>query len=525
MNHPIVRSFLCLTFAFVVCAFAPYRAHAQTPDAGTDAGTPDGASAVTSPFGRCATLCSALIDGLPEDLETPSEESDLAIQQRNIEMCATQIPECGDLTDEDRAALPSLCDSLRRGGHHAVAPAEERRAPPPAFCVMPEGTTRDEASRHCRCPATAPYAFQVSRHRSARLPIEHLRTGDLVFVCMDPYAVHGAPGSSDERLAAMERTLTEADAALRRLCEPHEGEALSTACARAREDFLNLGSAAGPVDLDPIMHAIEGLQANAEEQQHVIDRMIEEDHSRDVILDQHHHEIEALSRSMSALEECFAYGRSHTFEVQSTDGTPDGLVTTTVSCETLMMHASEPLLRQAREAAERAAREAISHISVDGGHAFAWLQAYGLVGFNPLTYGNVSYGNIWQIGGELTIGVGLGSGWNFHGGLGIAYGGPNIQGATNVAGEMRIGVGTFVIPELMIGFGFMATHRFLPDVFSADSIYGAYLDGTIRFSPNSEWSPVLTLRVAGGASPRQAGRGWDVQPNGLAQILFGVAHF
>jgi len=153
------------------------------------------------------------------------------------------------------------------------------------------------------------------------------------------------------------------------------------------------------------------------------------------------------------------------------------------------------------------------------------LQAYGLVGFNPLTYGNVSYGNVWQLGGELTVGVGLGSGWNFHGGLGVAYGGPNIQGATNVAGEMRIGVGTFVIPELMIGFGFMATHRFLPDVFSADSIYGAYLDGTIRFMPNSEWSPVLTLRVAGGASPREAGRGWDVQPNGLAQILFGVAHF
>jgi len=518
MNHPIVRSFLCLTFAFVVCAYAPHRACAQDPDAGTDAGTSDTPDAST-PLGACYQACEAYALSLPD--------SDMTDGAAVMAYCEREIAACSSLDEETRSALPTFCDSVV-GRHRAIAPAPAHRDPPPAFCVMPEGTTHDEASRHCRCPATAPYAFQVSRHRSARLPIEHLRSGDLVFVCMDPYAVHGAPGSSDDRLAAMERTLTEADAALRRLCEPHEGEALSTACARAREDFLNLGSTAGPVDLGPVMHAIEGLQSELEEQQHVIDRMIDEDHHRDVLLDEHDREISTLSNNVDALTQCFAYGRDHEFDFVEDVTMPDGSVdhrTTHVSCAQLLAHATESTLREARVAAARAARDEVSHLHIDGGHAFAWLQAYGLVGFNPLTYGNVSYGNIWQIGGELTIGVGLGSGWNFHGGLGIAYGGPNIQGATNVAGEMRIGVGTFVIPELMIGFGFMATHRFLPDVFSADSIYGAYLDGTIRFSPNSEWSPVLTLRVAGGASPRQAGRGWDVQPNGLAQILFGVAHF
>jgi hypothetical protein len=90
---------------------------------------------------------------------------------------------------------------------------------------------------------------------------------------------------------------------------------------------------------------------------------------------------------------------------------------------------------------------------------------------------------------------------------------------------MRVGLGTFVIPEVMVGFGLFVTHRFTPDVFSADSLYGVYLDGTIRFSPRSEWSPVLTIRLAGGGSPRQVQRGWEIQADGMAQILFGVAHF
>jgi len=43
--------------------------------------------------------------------------------------------------------------------------------------------------------------------------------------------------------------------------------------------------------------------------------------------------------------------------------------------------------------------------------------------------------------------------------------------------------------------------------------------------PNSEWSPVLTVRVMAGGSPRQHGSGWGIDPNGAIEAAIGVAHF
>jgi hypothetical protein len=516
MHHFIARSFLCLSF--VLCV--PAIAFAQ------DAGV------ATSPFARCANRCSELIASQPEEAATVSEETDLTTQERNIELCAAQIPECAHLTVEDRRALPALCDSLRHGHHGALSFESSPHAtpsPPSGFCILPDGTSVANASTLCQCGETAPYAVRVSiLHSADRLRSLHLPAGHSAWLCINPYALTGAPGSSDARLAEAEQDITEAFAALDELCHPHEGEALSAACARAYEESRALGSGSGPVDLVPILHAIEGLQANAEAQQEVIDHLVTDSRALQTATLSNSDAIEGVSRRLDALSRCLSESAPQDFDIQTEylheDGTLE-MQTTHVHCSEVLAAASHEAIEQARAAAREEVARAVSHISVDGGHAFAMLQAYGLVDFNPLTYGNVNYGLTWQVGGELTGGVGLGGGWNFHGGLGIAYGGPNISGATNVAGEARVGIGAFVIPELMIGFGFMATHRFLPDVFSATSLYGGYLDATIRFLPNSEWSPVLTLRLAAGASPRQQGTGWNTQADGLAQILFGIAHF
>jgi hypothetical protein len=498
---------------------------ASAQDAGT---APSGAglesTVESTPVGACFAACERLYEHVlasQDEGETPPSNDEIYRQ------CINEVPECSMLNGGELGSLSSLCDRMHTARHrHGALPYETAPAPPrtatpePGFCVLPDGTDSDHARHRCGCPAGL-YPLRVARERS----IDRLRSigappHSAIFVCYNPLAPSGAPGSGDERWQALETTLTQVEDALTRLCVPHESEALPDACARAREEFLAAGSSSGPVDLEPLRHAITDLEeANRRQDEDLAGLHHDLDAQRDSI-NATNQAIGTLSGRVDTLLECLVGGSDH--QVTYTDSTGH---TQTYSCPDILAHATRGALDQAREQAHAAAREEIARAMSQYGHAFAMLQAYGLVEFNPLTYGNTSVGNLWQFGGELTLGVALGQGWNFHGGMHLGYGGPDIHGVTNVAGGMHIGIGDFVIPELMIGGGFAMTHRFTPDVFSAESLYGGYLSATIRFMPNSEWSPVLTVRVMAGGSPRQHGSGWGIDPNGAIEAAIGVAHF
>jgi len=284
-----IRVFLIVMSVFFIPNFVfAQDADAGAPDGGADAGT-------LTPVGACFAACERLAASLPEDDDTDGN----ALMAR----CETELPECSALDSTVREALPSFCD--RVVGHHGhgalpyetTPPAPE---PPPAFCVLPTGTDADTGRHRCGCPAGT-YPLRVSRERSAdRLRSLHVPAGHAVFVCYNPLAAPGTPGSGDERFAAVERAVTDTTAALERLCEPHEGESLPDACARAADRWNTIGSTAGPVDLDPIMHAIEGLQHNAEAQQAVIDHLVDDSRALQTATLGNSDAIEGVSRRVAS---------------------------------------------------------------------------------------------------------------------------------------------------------------------------------------------------------------------------------
>ncbi|MEK7473793.1 MAG: hypothetical protein AAB668_03680, partial [Patescibacteria group bacterium] len=311
-----------------------------------------------------------------------------------------------------------------------------------------------------------------------------------MFVCYNPLAPRGAPGSADERRSALASTVEAHDVALRALCMPGEDEELAAACTRARQAFLAAGSTDGSVDLSQVMSALEALQETDEELHEEIAGAIDA--------------VSTLSRRVDVVVECFIRGAGHA--VSYTDSTG---VTQEYPCPDVIAAASERTLREARETAEtigreagrEAAREEIAHSGGSRTENFAMLMAYGIVTFNPLRYANADHA-LFGIGGELIVGIGLGGGWNVHGSIGLGYGGPDLPDVTNVQGVWRVGFGAWPDPGVMIGFGMLGTHRFRPDVFSVHSVYGPYLDATFRFFPRSQWSPTATIRGFIGASPR-----------------------
>ncbi len=410
------------------------------------------------PFAACLTACDAHVNADAEESEGPVSITDVITQCRSLEACAA--------TDEAAmASVGRICEGAatrfraRRGTRDGT--------PPLAACVLPDGSvTTDEGRRRCGCP-DGTYPLAASPHRSSdRLRSFDVPRGHSVFVCYNPLAPRGAPGSADERRSALASTVEAHDVALRALCMPGEDEELAAACTRARQAFLAAGATDGSVDLSQVMSALEALQETDEEL---------------------HEEIAGAS-------------------------------------ERTLREARETAETIGREAGREAAREEIAHSGGSRTENFAMLMAYGIVTFNPLRYANADHA-LFGIGGELIVGIGLGGGWNVHGSIGLGYGGPDLPDVTNVQGVWRVGFGAWPDPGVMIGFGMLGTHRFRPDVFSVHSVYGPYLDATFRFFPRSQWSPTATIRGFIGASPRWNGTAWRVDADGGLMALLGLAHF
>lgn len=488
------------------------------------------AYAQTDPFEQCFIDCAELYSSETDDDAREETVGELSAR------CRREVPSCHAIDEAAMRAIGDWCGRATRATPRAPEPAP-RDAPPassgttrePAFCILPDGTT--SADEDCGCPAGT-YPLAVATHRSVdRLRSLGVPRGHNVFVCANPMALRGAPGSAEAVGDDVAATVAVYNAALRVLCASEEGGDLVADCATAREVFLAIGSSEGPVDLGPVNDAIAALVAT--DARH--DAELANLRAADI----------EQSRRIDLLVECLTNEDGH--EVSYTDSTG---VTQTYACPDFLRGSSADAVEAARQEAARIARETAEQVAraeaervaaaeaervaretaervilAEGGHAYVMVQGYGLVTFNPLVYGNVDHGLPWHIGASLTLGVSLGGGWNFHGGFGIGYGVPNINGVTNVGGFINVGLGAVVHPMAMIGFGFIATHRFTPDVFSAHSVYGAYGDVTFRILPESEWTPTLTIRALLGGSPREQGTGWTVQPDGGLMLLFGAAHF
>ncbi|MCC6563451.1 hypothetical protein IT087_01005 [Candidatus Uhrbacteria bacterium] len=456
---------------------------------------------------ECFTACAAHSATLPE--ETDPEV---------IIAACVALPACQavSMTVERLRSARSICTTLFRDRAPRVAAA----APLPVFCVLPDGTSRDTASTECQCPEGW-YAIAPDRARS-RASVRALRVprGHALRVCFNPMALSGAPGSLGERSDALEATLASHDAALRALCEPAEDEDLVAACTRARSEFLALGSSEGPVDLDPIISRIEELTEAAEALEATVDHLVDEADIAHDRLDGHDATLMAQSQRLDALTECILNGEGHhiTLTEVSTGVTSD------YTCPELLASTTHEVLEQARAAAREIA------LQNNGGRAFILFQAFGLLAGPEVRYGNSVYGLPWAVGGELTLGLGLGGAWNIQGGLGLGAAFPDVTGVTNVMVEPHLGFGV-MMPlgsdvHFGIGFGGLATLRFLPDGRLAHTIYAAYLEATFRFMAQSEWSPVLTLRGFGGVSPREVSPGnFEVGGAGGGEILIGFGHF
>lgn len=459
------------------------------------------------PFAACLTACDAYVNAdAVENEADPVTITDVIAQCRSLEACAAidaaAMAQVGRICEG--AATRSRAGRGSRSGSTSLA-----------ACVLPDGSvTTDEGRRRCGCP-DGTYPIQASPHRSSdRLRSTPIPRGHSVFVCYNPLAPRGAPGSADERRDALASTVEAHDAALRALCAPDEGEELTAACTRARQERLATGPTDGSVDLDPVMRAIAALQETDEELHEEIEGAVDA--------------VSTLSRRVDVLAECLVRGAGHA--VSFTDSTG---VTQEYACPDVIAAASERALREARDAAETigreagrdAAREEIARSGGSRSENFAMLQAYGLTTFNSLRYANADYDVLFAFGAELSFGIGLGGGWNVHGGIGVGYGGPDLPDVTNVQGSWHAGFGAWVDHGVMIGFGILGTHRFRPDVFSVHSVYGPYLDATVRFFPREEWTPVATIRGFVGASPRWNGSVWNVEADGGLMALLGLAHF
>ncbi len=459
---------------------------------------------------ECLDACAAYGASLPEGDESTEEQL--------IEHCAT-LPACTavSMSTARLRSVRSLCHGVFRSREApVVAPSTERTTSTPAFCILPDGSTASDAGRRrCSCPSGY-LPMPVARYRSS----DGLRSlgvprGHQVFVCASPLALRGAPGSLEERSSSLESWITESRSLFESLCTPSEGQTLPDACREAGERLATLGSGSGPADLAPVMAALENLTEAVEAQQREIAQLVGETRAHASAIDGHTDMIETLSHRVDVLTECLMVGAGET--VSYTDSTG---VTQEYSCPELLAAAGERVLDEAR----RVAREEAERVGGSRTENFAMLMAYGVVTFNQLRYANADH-TLFGVGGELTVGIGLGGGWNVHGSIGLGYGGPDLPDVTNVQGVWRVGFGAWVDPSVMIGFGMLGTHRFRADVFSVHSVYGPYLEATFRFIPRGEWSPTATIRGFVGASPRWSGSAWNVDADGGLMALIGLGHF
>ncbi|KAA0205904.1 hypothetical protein EDM68_04090 [Candidatus Uhrbacteria bacterium] len=469
------------------------------------------------PFAACLTACDAHVNAASESEE---EAAPMTIGQV-IAQCRT-LPACAAIDRAEMDRVGRICEgaatrSRRRGSGSTTTPL--------AACVLPDGSVEsDEGRRRCRCPSGT-FPIPAASHRSAdRLRSLEIPRGHAVFVCYNPLAPRGAPGSAEERSETLASTVEAHDAALRALCAPGEGEELTAACTRARQEFLAAGPTDGTVDLSRVLRALEGLREAVAAQQATVDTLVDRSASHERSIMGHTEMISALSRNVGFIVQCLSRGRDGTisYTVHDYEGMEDPEHRTeTYSCGDLLDAVRQDVLDEAR----RVAREEASRAGGSRSDNFAMLSAYGLVTFNPLRYANADRGSLYGIGAELSVGIGLGGGWNIHGGIALGYGGPDLPDVTNVQGAGRLGFGAWVDPGIMIGFGMLGTHRFRPDVFSVHSVYGPYLDATFRFFPREEWTPVATIRGFVGASPRYNGAAWHVEADGGVMALIGIAHF
>lgn len=293
-------------------------------------------SASAQDVGACFRGCSALFNSIPEGEDVPT---DAVMYQR----CIDEVPACSALTTSasDLSSVELLCDRL-------AAAERSRRATPPGFCILPDGTgVADEGARNCGCPAgTVPFTAAPwrsdDRMRSFSVP-----RGHNVFVCANPLALRGAPGSVDERVEALLATVATHDAALRALCGGPEAAPdadLVALCSAARAEFLAAGSETGPVDLGPLITQIENLESALEDEHAVVDHLVDESRIAHGRLDGHDDMIGTLSRRVDALTECIMHGEGH--QVSYTEGSTGE--THSYPCPDILRHASEAIVAQAR---------------------------------------------------------------------------------------------------------------------------------------------------------------------------------
>lgn len=173
----------------------------------------------------------------------------------------------------------------------------------------------------------------------------------------------------------------------------------------------------------------------------------------------------------------------------------------------------------------------------EGSGVHVRLQLFGHIGFSPIhpTLAQVR-GNLETLpsglGFDATVFAPISNGWYVEGGAGLTYDWPDFQPyATNARLWYHAGLSAFVHPVLSIGFGFLGSERFRPNIQSAYSLYGGYLDLTLHFRMRLEGREirgsddvtdpafVITLRGAAGAAIRPAAA---VAPDGDIQLMAGV---
>jgi len=470
-------------------------------------------SASAQDLGACFRDCQAYTEALPAENETPAMDAIIA-------SCRADVPTCLDVDDAVMRNIGSWCSGVmtRRTTTPPVtrAPRDESAG----FCVLPDGShTVDEAGHRCGCPAGT-WPIKVERHRSVdRLRSLGVPQGSAVFICANSMALQGTPGSPDARINALVATVAAHDEALRALCDANANPALTAICTEARRQFLASGSQVGPVDLGPLLKAVENLTAAVAAQDVVVRQLASDSVIHATGIAHNTETIETISDRVDALTECIQRGTGHRVTYTDSSG-----VTHTYTCPELLETGR-------REIVETVHRETIEHGGDDtGSHSFILAQAFGNLTFTQLRYGNTDYGLPRSAGVELTLGIPLGGVWDirFGGALGGAW--PNVPGVTNVFVMPSIGFG-YTKPisrdvHFSFGFGGLAALRFLPDGSLAHNVYAPYVGGLFRFGAQNDWSPVLGFRLYAGVAPYAVASGTYEVPFTAGGILtLGFGHF
>ncbi|MCE9586609.1 hypothetical protein K8R04_04855 [Candidatus Uhrbacteria bacterium] len=164
------------------------------------------------------------------------------------------------------------------------------------------------------------------------------------------------------------------------------------------------------------------------------------------------------------------------------------------------------------------------------------IQPFAWIGFTPLhptlaqTRGDVS-SIPFGLGVDFTVFAPLSHGWYLEGGAAIAYDWPEFSPyATNLRLFYHAGLAVYPVPVFSIGFGYLGSDRFRPNLQSAHSFHGGYLDLSLHFHLRVEGGRirdsgdvtdpgiVISLRGGFGATFRPA---VSPAPDGLIQLLFG----